>query len=338
MGHPIVICCDGTKNTFGRPDTNVRRVFDALNDTPCHRYYDPGLGTDSKERWLDRISKPLSNIGASALALGQTRKVFEAYSFLSRHYVRGTKVYLFGFSRGAWCVRRLAKMVAVVGLPPPGCEHLIPQAYDAYERFKNNESKDGSVDEFCESFQALGHQRMVESIFIGVWDTVRSAGLKLKSKDCELFENGKTAIVGRHALALDEKRRAFEPELWDDDPRVKQMWFPGDHSDVGGGHDVRSDRDLSYLSLAWICDEANQSGLKFDIEPILEKALNVRSRLSLDGETVNDKSNLIPFSINRRPIMSGNSKRRISDEREIEIDPAVRSRVEKLRSKKEAKR
>ena len=138
MPQAIVVCCDGTKNTFGRSDTNVRRVFDNLDHSKHVCYYDPGLGTDVGERTLGKLSESLANFGSAALAIGQHRKVLKAYRFLCRYYQPGVKIFLFGFSRGAWCVRRLAKMVAVVGLLPEELDHLIPQAYNAYEAFKGS--------------------------------------------------------------------------------------------------------------------------------------------------------------------------------------------------------
>jgi hypothetical protein len=67
----------------------------------------------------------------------------------------------------------------------------------------------------------------------------------------------------RHALAIDETRQSFMPTLWtniDDRPTVKQVWFPGVHSDVGGGY---AHCGLSDGALKWMIEEAQDLGLVF---------------------------------------------------------------------------
>jgi hypothetical protein len=80
----------------------------------------------------------------------------------------------------------------------------------------------------------------------------------------------------RQALASDEPRMKFEPCLWDavaggtaDDPRVRQVWFEGCHSDVGGGY---ADSGLSDTALLWMVAEASRQGLVFD-EALLQEYL-----------------------------------------------------------------
>ncbi|MFL6725669.1 MAG: DUF2235 domain-containing protein [Sphingomicrobium sp.] len=128
--------------------------------------------------------------------------------------------------------------------------------------------------------------------FIGVWDTVAAYGgpsveitraidnfiYPLTMTDQSLSPQ---VQVARHALCLDDERDAFHPLLWDewawaeharethpDDPdaqrefeaRMKQVWFAGVHSDVGGGY---PDESLSYVSLAWMMEEATCHGVRF---------------------------------------------------------------------------
>lgn len=347
MPHAIVVCCDGTGNTFGRADTNVRRVFDALDDKRYFRYYDTGLGTDKGETTLGKLSKSLTNFGGAALAVGQHRKVLNAYRFLCRYYQPGAKIFMFGFSRGAWCIRRLAKMVAVVGLLPEGLDHLIPQAYNAYEAFKDLEEHEkrkivesyGARKAEYDSFCALNTLRHAEFIFVGAWDTVRSAGGRRDPKNCAMHCSLHTQLVGRHALALDERRRAYEPELWDDDPRVKQRWFPGDHSDIGGGNLgrpaspssddalVQADTDLSYLSLLWMCREANRHGLEMNLAPISNHEAIVRANVWRRRKGVSDKSTRRVLSSNSG-ITAENSKRKFTDNQDISCDePAFEARL-----------
>jgi hypothetical protein len=108
--------------------------------------------------------------------------------------------------------------------------------------------------------------------FVGVWDTVSSVGwvdnpLKLPYS----ADNGDIAI-GRHAVALDEKRAFFRANLWrrNTDPNethgpldARQVWFPGVHCDVGGGY-PEAESGLSKLALEWMLDEAEPHGLMVD--------------------------------------------------------------------------
>jgi hypothetical protein len=84
-------------------------------------------------------------------------------------------------------------------------------------------------------------------------------------------DNGDIAI-GRHAIALDEKRAFFRTNLWrrNADPAEThgpvdelQVWFPGVHCDVGGGY-PEAESALSKLTLEWMLDEAEPHGLKVD--------------------------------------------------------------------------
>lgn len=121
--------------------------------------------------------------------------------------------------------------------------------------------------------------------FVGVWDTVGALGVPDFVAVADLFNDPRrfafhdldlAADVGcaRHAMALDERRGAFVPTLWTrrradgqrvplthaDDERVKQLWFPGVHSDVGGGY---PEHGLSDGALTWMISEAQTVGLAF---------------------------------------------------------------------------
>lgn len=64
---------------------------------------------------------------------------------------------------------------------------------------------------------------------------------------------------GCHALAIDDERLTFHPTLWDEpDLRVEQVWFPGMHSDPGGGY---AEAHLSDIALQWIARHAMARGL-----------------------------------------------------------------------------
>ena len=112
--------------------------------------------------------------------------------------------------------------------------------------------------------------------FIGVWDTVAALGIPIKLLDLvnptrNEFHNTemcKNVEVGRHAPAIDDERRAFHPTYWDEQrlgqtpdgvqQDVKQVWFSGMHSDVGGGY---AEQQLSDIALQWLRREAEAAGL-----------------------------------------------------------------------------
>ena len=76
-----------------------------------------------------------------------------------------------------------------------------------------------------------------------------------------------------HALALHEVRKPFRPNLWSckrSYQKVAQVWFPGAHSDVGGGGESVS---LSSEPLSWMLQKARRCGLEFN-EAYLNKWLN----------------------------------------------------------------
>src|SRR5690606_6238454 len=77
-----------------------------------------------------------------------------------------------------------------------------------------------------------------------------------------------------HALAIDERRGPFEPTLWIEKPKpgqlMSQTWFPGVHSDVGGGY---VENGLSDITLQWMMDNAELAGLRFDAGVVAARPL-----------------------------------------------------------------
>lgn len=112
MPKNIILCSDGTGNISikGR-GTNVFKMFEAIDlHNPRTRqiaYYDDGVGTSK--------FKPLMILGG-AFGLGLSRNVRQLYTELVRSYEPGDKIYLFGFSRGAFTVRNLAGFINAAGI------------------------------------------------------------------------------------------------------------------------------------------------------------------------------------------------------------------------------
>ena len=279
----IVLLSDGTGNSAGkRNKTNVWRLYQALDlhDRNQIAMYDDGVGTE--EFLLPRLL-------GGAFGWGLSRNVIELYKFLCRNYEKGDKIYLFGFSRGAFTVRILAGLIAKCGLRTGFTserdldEYVKQTYYVAYrKKYWDNQllkpidwlchwrcrNREWCLKKYSESFPDIE--------FIGVWDTVSAYGLPveeirilwdkliypLRFKNRKL---NKKVLKACHALSIDDERLTFHPELWDEsketDPdRIEQVWFPGAHSDIGGGY-PRS--ELALVSLDWMMLQSLQLGLKF---------------------------------------------------------------------------
>jgi uncharacterized protein (DUF2235 family) len=142
---------------------------------------------------------------------------------------------------------------------------------------KNHPSGDAATrfrDTLCHPFRKVH--------FVGVWDTVGALGIPfslmgLFERHDEFYDTkmGANVSIARHALAIDEQREDFEPTVWTPRANVdlKQVWFAGVHSDVGGSYspDKPTGIRASDTPLAWMIDEAANAGLK--IEPHIKKTL-----------------------------------------------------------------
>ena len=259
----LIVCCDGTWNTPKQEDngvpspTNVYKLYRAISDIPEQlTYYHPGVGTEGHaiERTLD---------GAFGNSLGE--HIQSAYYWLAENYRQDDQIYLFGFSRGAFTVRSLAGMLGLCGLL--NFSKLVVRkrwvrvkaAYKAYRQEDLSFPKD----------------KEVAIKFLGVWDTVGALGIPDDAEILNaLFDNKRkwgfhnTALGGhikiaRHAIALDEKRSSFTCTRWknvNQHENAQEVWFPGVHSDVGGGYEHSS---LSDIALDWMLKEAKKGGLEF---------------------------------------------------------------------------
>lgn len=249
----IVVCSDGTQNEVS-DYTNVVKLFRCVEDhTPAQvAFYDPGVGT--------------SNWGAieSATGLGITGNIMDAYTYLMDFYEDGDRIFLFGFSRGAYTVRSLGGMLGKCGLLPKGSVNLRELALKIYRARGNKEE----ARDFKQHFSRTCHV-----YFVGVWDTVGALGFaswplmnKINPYDTKFHDTTLNATVpfGYHALAIDDQRKTFHPVLWDESTKlqgqtIEQVWFAGMHSDVGGGY---KEQGVSDVALTWILNKAVKQGLR----------------------------------------------------------------------------
>ncbi len=203
--------------------------------------------------------------------------VIAAYRFVMRYYDDGDKIYVFGFSRGAFTARFLARMIATIGLLSKGNEEMVPFAYKSYQdyetgvgSFKTAQDHQKWMDNFKVTFCRLD----VKVHFLGLFDAVNSVGyfdVPFTRKTYLPTVLG-TARHVRHAVSIDERRCKFKPALLhqdirgtqDDGEDIKEVYFAGNHGDVGGGwlaegpKDVDESNDpvqLSDIALEWMITE-----------------------------------------------------------------------------------
>lgn len=220
-------------------------------------YYEPGL------QWNDWKSIP--DVASGRGLNGQIKR---AYGYLASRYRPGDKIYLMGYSRGAFAVRSLSGIIERMGLleHDKATERNIRQVYRLYECDAMSDAAQSFSEDHC--------RRDVPIEMIGVWDTVKSLGInapvlwRLSVARYAFHDQTLGAEVkrGRHALALDETRVVYRPVLWEadsaDPTRIVQMWFRGSHGDVGGqlgGRDYA--RPLANVPLVWMLSEAQEAGL-----------------------------------------------------------------------------
>jgi uncharacterized protein (DUF2235 family) len=277
MAKNIVVCLDGTNNQLQAADnTNVVRLLDALKlDDPAEQvaYYDPGVGTFSASGAWTPPARFVSRYAGLMFGAGLRENLGEAYSFLSSMYETGDRIFVFGFSRGAYNARALVGMLDVFGLFRSGSENLIPYAVSAYtkqqRRGKDDPNFFAGLNVYAKT-HARGRTGHAPVHFVGLWDTVKSAGTLTRQLQWPFTRQLPHAHTICHAVAIDENRRPFPPYLVhppnpehlrvDPDQDLREVWFAGVHSDVGGVFPTGT--RLSDIPLKWMVDEANATGLQ----------------------------------------------------------------------------
>ena len=229
-------------------------------------YYHAGLGTMGSPNALNRVARLWTKTIGLAFGYGFTRDVGDAYAFLMDTFERKDRVFLFGFSRGAYTVRALAGLLHMFGLVPARDYDLIPYATEMLKRKQDPETFD-EADGFKSTFS-----RECKPYFIGVWDTVSSVGWVWDPTHIPYTRRDPDLSIGRHAISVDERRCFFRQNLWGEplpSQNIKQVWFAGVHSDVGGGY-AESESGLAKISLEWMLREAALAGLAVKDERIQE--------------------------------------------------------------------
>ncbi|EIK94091.1 hypothetical protein PMM47T1_23572 [Pseudomonas sp. M47T1] len=265
MGRQLVVCLDGTNNRFSLQPTNIIRLIRCVSADPAQvlSYYDQGVGTFGLRETLFEWQKLPSRLCGLALGWGLKRTVGGAYRFLAKHYRDGDQIYLFGFSRGAYAVRALAALIDAIGLVPGHEAHLFDYAWSMLQA-RNAQGQ--PAFKLQDSFKAT-FGRPVKVHLLGLFDTVKSVGWIYDPLVLPYTASNALVENVRQALSIDERRCFFRPNLWQkregQGTDVRQVWFAGVHSDVGGGYSL-DESGPALLALRWMLGEARALGLALD--------------------------------------------------------------------------
>ncbi len=275
MGRNIVVCCDGTANQFTKNNTNVVKLYAGLIDDPDRQviFYHPGVGTWEAPGALTDCAKRRTILAGQALGYGLESDIAAAYAFVMNNYrpSEGDRLFMFGFSRGAYTVRAVASLLYLFGVMRPGHETSIPYAI----RLMNliGQGKHPSREDFAviAKFKETFSVNDAQIHFVGVWDTVSSVGWYSNPLHVAYATSNPIIANGCHAISIDEHRAFFRQNRWipNPDPKVagpknlKQVWFAGGHCDVGGGY-AEEESGLAKIALQWMFKEAEDKGLLVD--------------------------------------------------------------------------
>ncbi|KAG1744465.1 hypothetical protein EDB19DRAFT_1894581 [Suillus lakei] len=275
-GRNLVICIDGTSNKYSDKNTNIVELYsEIVKDDNQLTYYNSGIGTYAKADGLSHthLMEQVARVFALAFAHNISQTIMNAYRWLSDKYHPGDKIFLFGFSRGAYQVRALAGMIHEVGLILPGNIEQIPYAFELYSAINSGKPED---KELAAGFRATFSRQSIGIHFIGVWDTVSSVGFRKANNLLPSTDTCDHVCYFRQALALDECRVKFLPEYVyggmcdqsqykpalhpEDKDHVKEVWFAGSHSDVYTGNAL----NFQDIPLLWMREEALEAWLVFN--------------------------------------------------------------------------
>ncbi len=257
-----IVLLDGTMSTLDEGcETNIGLIYKTLQDCPeagnLGLYYESGL------QWRD-WSMTMSVIEGR----GINKQIRRAYGYLASRYTPGDRIFLLGYSRGAFAVRSLAGVIERVGLlkKEEATVRMIRNAYRHYSNPTDAATTRAFRDRFCHASTPIE--------MVGVFDTVKALGIKAPfvrrwSKVQHSFHNdalGQSVRHGFHALALNETREAFSPLLWrrpaDYAGHMEQVWFRGTHGDIGGQlNGKKASRPLSNIPLTWMLSKISSCNI-----------------------------------------------------------------------------
>ncbi len=288
----IVVLCDGTWNSPDIEDTTHLPEL-AIELQPSADQivkYFSGVGVNDDARFETVLGRGVNRIFGGATGWGLGAKVKAAYTAIAENYEDGDEIYLFGFSRGAFTARSVAGMIRKCGIIDDTSARGVKKAFRLYrktgernhpDRPHIQEARARMSPRFATSTDDQGKRPspvpLVNIAYLGVWDTVGARGIPvalfgfvaaLWNRQYQFHDMALSSLVltARHAVAADERRRFFEPTLWENiaelnakaDPSgattpYEQAWFVGDHAIVGGSAQTDA---LSVFTKSWVAEGA----------------------------------------------------------------------------------
>ena len=243
--------------------TNVAKLSDDAENMRVSAGGPTGK-TSPDQRSMQRLNVPtyarsrptmpeVGDLIGRATGSGISRTIHDGYDFIVRFYAPGDRIFLFGFSRGAYTVRSLAGLIGLCGvarrLTSEGRDlrhddeargNLISKAYAVYKTGSGQgeagrEARLTAAKAFRKAHAHAEHRDPAgrAPYFIGVWDTVRSLGIPLGYKDWELslwphrFHDHDLNAYVRYAFhALNDRRQQFLPTLWNEPTKAQKTGDP----------------------------------------------------------------------------------------------------------------
>jgi len=234
----IAVFFDGTSNQNETQNTNIHRLYGLVDKRSTISSYYSGVGVGGRT---------LSNVLDMAGGRGLFRTVRSAYTFVRGNYLQGDKVFIFGFSRGAYAARHLAGMITRIGI------NKHPEV--GWEEYKEDLMSGRDP-------RQIGGNHAVR--FLGMFDcvagnqvyTLGGAASRINNR---ILEPDILSVA--HAVSRDERRWSFQPLIFrsTNQRQFRQAWFPGFHFDVGGDDNA----PLNNFALVWMLAASSQSGLSF---------------------------------------------------------------------------
>jgi uncharacterized protein (DUF2235 family) len=277
MPRNLILLLDGTSNEVKDNLTNVVKLYRCAERGDKQRiFYHPGIGTVPLiTDWSPAAQSAIATFGL-ATGWGLDATILAAYCYLINAYQPGDRIFLFGFSRGAYTARAIAGLIHLIGLLEPDQRNLAEYALKAYKRADREDRLD-----IAWQFRRVIGGRRVPIHFLGVWDTVASVFIRpgLLRIPTQSFlpytKSNQSVRIFRQAAAIDERRRMFRLYNWTPNQSFKPdpfasaecvqdqqtVWFAGDHSDVGGGW-AETESQVAKFSLIWMAREAQKNGLE----------------------------------------------------------------------------
>ena len=281
----IAVFFDGTgQNRSLQPEekwSNVVLLHDCMqvqtdkNVVQSRKYID-GVGTRKGE-----------DMTGGGLGIGLDERIEEAYEFLWQEVNNAMEdkeephLYLFGFSRGAYAARWLASLIKFSGIPKD----------DAPRRkmFLNHRKQNAKAAQKLREKKLVWDEVPID--FLGVWDTVEAS--VDSSFDIMVVPDQVKSVY--HALAIDEWRYTFNPTRFDPSQKVEEAWFPGCHTDVGGGYEARG---LANEALWWMVSGAQDAGLIVNEDSIFTAIGNRSSDVEYHDELFEGENSKLWMALN----------------------------------------